>query len=82
MATISLRELHHRTGALVRQAATHGALVVTDRGVPVAELRPYRAPSAKGRWARRRLLPEYARIMNRPVPGDITESISADRDAR
>jgi antitoxin (DNA-binding transcriptional repressor) of toxin-antitoxin stability system len=56
--------------------------VVTDRGVPVAELRPYRAPSAKGRWARRRLLPEYARIMNRPVPGDITESISADRDAR
>jgi len=56
--------------------------LVTDRGVPVAEIHPYREEDLAGRWKRRRILPKYAKIMNRPMQGDCTAAISADRDAR
>jgi antitoxin (DNA-binding transcriptional repressor) of toxin-antitoxin stability system len=40
MKTISIRELHLRTGRWVRHAASRGPVVVTDRGRKVAALRP------------------------------------------
>jgi antitoxin (DNA-binding transcriptional repressor) of toxin-antitoxin stability system len=40
MKTISIRELHLRTGRWVRHAAVHGRVVVTDRGRGVAALQP------------------------------------------
>jgi prevent-host-death family protein len=80
MTSVTMRELHARTGHIVRQAASHGKVVVTERGVPVAELHPYVPLTAAQRWKRRRILPEYARIMNRPMGTDITASISADRE--
>jgi prevent-host-death family protein len=82
MTSVTMRELHARTGHIVRQAAAQGKVVVTERGVPVAELHPYVAVSAAELWKRRRILPEYARIMNVPMGGDSTAAISADRDAR
>ncbi|MGH9520389.1 MAG: type II toxin-antitoxin system Phd/YefM family antitoxin [Terriglobales bacterium] len=41
MRRINIRELHLDTGGWVRRAAATGAVVITDRGRPVAELRPY-----------------------------------------
>lgn len=43
MKTISIRELHLDTGKWVRHAAEQGAVIVTDRGRQVAELRRYEA---------------------------------------
>ena len=82
MTTVSIRELHARTGHFVRAASLRDRIVVTDRGVPVAELNPCRVENAADRWKRRRILPEYARIMNKPMGGDSTLGISADRDNR
>jgi antitoxin (DNA-binding transcriptional repressor) of toxin-antitoxin stability system len=43
MKTISIRELHLETGRWVRQAASRGLIVVTDRGRRVAALQPFDA---------------------------------------
>jgi prevent-host-death family protein len=41
MKTISIRELHLKTGQWVRHAASRGPIVVTDRGRRVAALQPF-----------------------------------------
>ncbi len=41
MKTISIRELHLKTGRWVRHAASGGPIVVTDRGRRVAALQPF-----------------------------------------
>ena len=46
MRTISIRELHLKTGQWVRQAARRGPIVVTDRGRRVAALQPFDASMA------------------------------------
>ena len=43
MKTISIRELHLKTGRWVRHAASGGPIVVTDRGRHVAALHPFDA---------------------------------------
>ncbi len=43
MKTISIRELHLKTGQWVRRAASRGPIVVTDRGRRVAALQPFDA---------------------------------------
>ena len=43
MKTISIRELHLKTGRWVRHAASRGPIVVTDRGRRVAALQPFDA---------------------------------------
>lgn len=43
MKTISIRELHLKTGQWVRHAASQGPVVVTDRGRRVAALQPFDA---------------------------------------
>ena len=48
MKTISIRELHLKTGQWVRHAASRGPIVVTDRGRRVAALQPFDA-SVTGR---------------------------------
>ncbi len=48
MKTISIRELHLKTGQWVRHAANRGPIVVTDRGRRVAALQPFDA-SVTGR---------------------------------
>jgi S-adenosylmethionine/arginine decarboxylase-like enzyme/antitoxin (DNA-binding transcriptional repressor) of toxin-antitoxin stability system len=48
MKTISIRELHLKTGQWVRLAASRGPIVVTDRGRRVAALQPFDA-STTGR---------------------------------
>ena len=41
MKTISIRELHLKTGRWVRHAASRGPVVVTDRSRRVAALQPF-----------------------------------------
>jgi prevent-host-death family protein len=71
--TVSIRELHHRTGHYVRRAEK-GVLVVTDRGRPVAEIRSLReaaaGPGGSGvaevpgtYWAKRKLLPGFEKLV-------------------
>jgi antitoxin (DNA-binding transcriptional repressor) of toxin-antitoxin stability system len=43
MKTVSIRELHLRTGRWVRHAASRGPIVVTDRGRRIAALQPFDA---------------------------------------
>jgi prevent-host-death family protein len=43
MKTITIRELHLKTGRWVRHAASRGPIVVTDRGRRVAALQPFDA---------------------------------------
>jgi prevent-host-death family protein len=40
MKTVSIRELHMHTGALVQEAADGEVIIIEKRGVPVAELGP------------------------------------------
>lgn len=91
--TVSIRDLHSRTGHFVRKAYEM-PVIITDNGKPVAEIKPLgatRAKSLKGGsgsyWAKRKLLPEFAALAEdgklRPKAGDksmdeILDEIKAD----
>lgn len=81
MKTISIRELHERTGEWVRAAATHEQIVVTDSGQPVAVISPHRSPAKENKFKNRKLLPGFEELMNRPLGGmGSTQIISEERD--
>lgn len=75
MKQLNVRELHHRTGAIIDQVAGGDAVVIVKRGVPVAELRPVTS-AAKGfppeHWERLKKFPK--------LKGDSGRYISRDRD--
>lgn len=81
MKTISIRELHTRTGHYVRRAATED-ITVTDRGQTIARLVPASAPTGIT-FAQRRLRPGFLKLQSKPMAGiDSGQLISEDRDAR
>lgn len=82
MKTVSIRELHTRTGHYVRRAATE-PISVTDRGQTVARLVPVTEPTGIN-FAKRRLRPGFKRFLATGFVGgtDSGQMISADRDAR
>lgn len=56
MKTISIRELHEKTGKWVREAAvSRDPLIVLDRGRPTARLVPYASDGAKSFALRRKV---------------------------
>jgi antitoxin (DNA-binding transcriptional repressor) of toxin-antitoxin stability system len=83
MKTISIRQLHEKTGQWVRLARRHGEIVVTDRGQAVARITPETALLERPYFARRVLLPAFRKLA---VTGklsrgsDSTAGISADRN--
>jgi prevent-host-death family protein len=81
---IPIRELHARTGHFVRKASGNTRVVITDHGKPIAQLQALgtteNGKTKRPKWKDRVLLPGYAAIMDKPVPGDSTASISEDRD--
>ena len=85
MKTISIRELHARTGLWVRETAHYGEIRVTDHGHVIAALRlPEQAPAAGG-WGRRKLNPAFLRMKRTGQLGltaDSSRLISDDRDGR
>jgi antitoxin (DNA-binding transcriptional repressor) of toxin-antitoxin stability system len=76
MKTVSLRELHQRTGYWARRASIEGAITITDRGQPVAVL-----SGADNGGARKSVpLPKRRRIVPRGGLVDSTRFVSEDRD--
>jgi prevent-host-death family protein len=85
MKTISIRELHEKTGMLVREARRLGGLIVTERGAPVARLEPLAARPQVSPFRDRTLLPGYARLVRSGKLGrgaQSTRIVSEDRDGR
>jgi prevent-host-death family protein len=80
MKTISIRELHARTGAWVREAERAGEIAITDRGRVVARILPAAGLGSVPYFARRRLLPEYQAFEGTLGGGtDSTDIVSDDR---
>jgi prevent-host-death family protein len=78
MKTISIRELHLKTGRWVRHAASRGPIVVTDRGRRVAALQPFDASVT-----RRPLPNREAAIRKRSkIPVDSAVYVSELREGR
>jgi len=83
MKTISIRELHEKTGEWIRRAAKHGEIFVTDRGQTVAKILPEAAVKVTPYFSRRKISPAFGRLLDRRrLHGgtDSTQSISEDRD--
>ena len=81
MKTISIRELHERTGAWVRKAVELGAITVTERGKPVVRLEALADVKAANPFRARRLRPGYARLRGTLGRGtDSTVIVSEDRE--
>jgi antitoxin (DNA-binding transcriptional repressor) of toxin-antitoxin stability system len=81
MKTISIRELHERTGAWVRKAAELGAITVTERGKPLVRLEAVPDARSANPFRGRRLRPGYARLRGKLGRGtDSTAIVSEDRE--
>ena len=81
MKTISIRELHARTGAWVRKTVELGAITVTERGKPVVRLEPVLDVRPTNPFRTRRLRPGYARLAGKLGRGtDSTLIVSEDRE--
>ena len=87
MKTVSIRELHAKTGEVVRGVARHGQILVTDNGRPVAKILPEAPRAEVSYFARRRFISE---AVKKRIEGgrlgrggtDSTVGISEDRDDR
>ena len=85
MKQVSLRELHEKTGSLIRNARRLGGLMVTDRGAPIARIEPVDSRPAPNPFLSRKVLPAYQRLLRSGRLGrgtDSTQIVSADRDDR
>jgi len=85
MKTITIRELHARTGRWVREVARHGQIIVTDSGQPVARLVPEQPSPKAPYFAQRKRSPKFKRLDDSGKMGkgtDATQAISEDRDER
>lgn len=75
MKEISIRELHRRTGAWVRNARKYGAILVRDRNLPVAKLVPVSDEPFVNRFADWKPLKQFATALDRPVAGTPVEDV-------
>ena len=83
MKTISIRELHEKTGAWVRQSAHYGEIEITDHGRTVARIVPQVREPETPYFARRNFTPAFRKLMESgKLQGgtDSTTMISDDRD--
>ena len=78
---ISLRELHEKTGTLIREASAAGySVVVTDRGKPLATITPYTADVERRSFRERDLSPAFEALQGRRASGNSTADVSDDRN--
>ncbi len=81
MKTISIRELHEKTGEWVRRSVTLGPITVTDHGKAIAQITPVEAQPNANPFATRKLRKGYARLLGTLKGGtDSTHVVSEDRD--
>ena len=86
MKTVSIRDLHTRTGELIRAASQHGELRVTDSGRVIAKIVPEVEHAEVPYFARRKMSPAFRRLYQSGRLGgagtDVTQLISEDREDR
>ena len=83
MQTISIKELHDKTGYWLRRVAQEQEVIVTERGQPVVRMLPPKKTKKGNPFHSRKLLPGFARLVERPIGGpESTEIISDMRDGR
>lgn len=85
MKTITIRELHNRTGAFVRGASRHGEIRVTDNGRVVAKIVPLTESPFVPYFARRKPSVAFKKLDASGKTGqgtDVTQAISEDREER
>ena len=66
-ATVGARELKTRLGGYLQQVRQGRTLVITDRGEPVAELKPLHAEGEDAKLERLNALGSVTRLENRPL---------------
>ena len=85
MKTVTIRELHNRTGELVRQASQHGEIRVTGNGQIIARILPEAELSEVPYFARHKISAAFKRLDESGKTGrgtDSTPGISEDREDR
>jgi antitoxin (DNA-binding transcriptional repressor) of toxin-antitoxin stability system len=83
MTSISIRELHLKTGAWVKRAAELGSITVTERGRPIARLEAIAEPGRGNRFLTRKLRPGYKRLQGTLTGGtDSVAIVSEGREGR
>lgn len=81
MKEISIRELHRRTGAWVRNARKYGSILVRDRQRPVARITPADDEPEVNRFASWKPLKRFAAALDRQVGGrPVEDLVSENRD--
>jgi prevent-host-death family protein len=87
MKVITIRELHARTGQVVREVSRHGQILITDNGRTVAKMVPEAAAAEVPYFARRKFLSAAMRkLIESGKLGrggvDSTAAVSEDREDR
>ena len=83
MKSISIKELHDRTGHWLRLAKGEGEVIVTERGEPLVRILPATTAASGNPFANRKLLRGVARLLERPIDGpDSAAIISSMREGR
>ena len=85
MKTVTIRELHARTGRWVRAVAKHGQILVTDRGRTVAKLVHQSGEPQIPYFARRKTTAAFGKLDASGRTGrgtDSTIALSEDREDR
>ena len=85
MKTVSIRELHAKTGELVRDASRYGQILVTDNGRTIAKILPESDSSGAPYFSVRHPSDAFLRLDQSGKTGrgvDSTQSISEDREDR
>jgi antitoxin (DNA-binding transcriptional repressor) of toxin-antitoxin stability system len=83
MKTVSIRELHSRTGEIVRMASRHAEIHITDNGRVVARIVPQSPAPAVPYFSQRRSTAAFKRLDESGKTGrgtDSTAMISEDRE--
>lgn len=83
MKTISIRELHERTGEYVRKALKEGEIHVTDHGRTVAKIVPQHDAPQVPYFSRRKLTSAFRKLVKSGKlrrGTDSTRIVSDDRD--
>ena len=83
MKTITIRELHEKTGEYIRKAAEAGEIFVTDRGKTIARIVPEHDQSQRPYFAHRTMTPAFRKLVKSGKLRGGTDStliVSEDRD--
>ena len=81
MKTITIRQLHDKTGEWVRKAARLGEIYVSERGRTIAKILPQMPAVEIPYFARRKLSRRFRAVMEKFEGGtDSTRIISEERD--